>query len=110
MKCPWIEQLAPAARLLPQEFANTNDDAFAPVTAMLVIDSGASPVLVKVTDCDALDVPTAWSPYVRLTAESDTSGTTPVPVNATVWGDPGELSVMTMLADSGPVTVGAKCP
>ena len=103
-------QLDPAARLEVQVFANTNEEASAPLTLMLIMVSGPPPVLVNVTDCDALDVPTAWSPYVRLTAESDTSGTTPVPVNATVWGDPGELSVMTMLADSGPVTVGAKCP
>jgi hypothetical protein len=43
-------------------------------------------------------------------AERDTTAITPVPVNATVWGDPGALSVMTMAAVSEPVTPGAKCP
>jgi hypothetical protein len=61
-KCPWIVQLAPAARLVPQLFANPKAEAFVPVTAMLVIDSGPPPVLVIVTVCDALVVPTAWLP------------------------------------------------
>ena len=62
VKWPWMEQLAPPATLVPQLFANTNEEASAPVTAMLVIDIGEPPVLVKVTDCDALDVPTSWDP------------------------------------------------
>jgi hypothetical protein len=55
-------QLAPDAKLEPQVFANTNEDAFAPPTSMLMMPSGPFPVLVNITDCDALDVPTAWSP------------------------------------------------
>ena len=58
-KCPWIEQFAPAARLVPQLFANTNEEASVPVTAMLVMPSVALPVLVKVTYSDALVVPTS---------------------------------------------------
>jgi hypothetical protein len=42
-------QLAPAARVASQLFANTNDEASAPVTLMLEIVSVASPVLVSVT-------------------------------------------------------------
>ena len=57
-KWPWIVQLAPAATLDPQLFAKTNEEAFAPVTAMLVIDKAAVPVLVIVTDWEPLDVPT----------------------------------------------------
>jgi len=57
-KCPWIEQLAPTARLVPQLLAKTNEDALVPVTAMLVIVNAAAPVLVIVTDCDVLEVPT----------------------------------------------------
>ena len=52
-------QLDPAARLEPQLFANTNEDASAPLTWMPVIDSVPLPVFVKVTDCDALAVPTS---------------------------------------------------
>jgi hypothetical protein len=48
-KWPWMVQLAPAARVAPQLFANTNDEASAPVTLMLEIVSVASPVLVIVT-------------------------------------------------------------
>ena len=52
--CPWIVQLAPAARLVTQLLANTNEDASAPVTDTLVIVSAVAPVLVTVTYCDAL--------------------------------------------------------
>ena len=57
-KWPWMVQLAPTARLVPQVFAKTNEDAFVPVTVMLVIFNAAGPVLVMVTDCDPLEVPT----------------------------------------------------
>jgi hypothetical protein len=36
-KCPWMVQFAPAATLDPQLFANANEEASAPVTAMLLI-------------------------------------------------------------------------
>ena len=55
-------QFAPAAKLVPQLLANPNELAFAPVTAMLVIDKVALPVLVKVTLSDALVVPTVTPP------------------------------------------------
>jgi hypothetical protein len=48
-KCPWIVQFAPTARLVPQLFANTNEDAPVPVTVMLVIANVAVPVLVITT-------------------------------------------------------------
>ena len=54
--------LAPAARLDPQLFANANEEAFAPLTLMLVMANGTLPMLVKVTDCEALSVPTFWMP------------------------------------------------
>ena len=54
VKWPWMVQLAPPATLVPQLFANTNEEASVPVTAMLVMSKGAVPVLVSVTDCDAL--------------------------------------------------------
>jgi len=48
-KCPWIEQFAPTARLVPHELENTNEEALTPVTAMLEIVNAAVPVLVMVT-------------------------------------------------------------
>ena len=65
-------QFAPAARLDPQVFANTNEEAFAPVRPMLVMSRVAPPVLVKVTCCVALCVPIFTLPNNRLVAESDT--------------------------------------
>lgn len=49
-KCPWIEQLAPTAKLLAQVLPKTNEEALVPVTAMLEIVNVAVPVLVIVTD------------------------------------------------------------
>jgi hypothetical protein len=95
-------QLPPAVTLVPQLFANPNDDASAPVTAMLVMVRGAVPVLVSVTDCDALVDPTFSLPNDRLVADSDTAfGVKPVPLRRILWlGDPvgpalRELSVST---------------
>lgn len=50
VKWPWMVQLPPAATLVPQVLAITNEDASAPVTAMLEMASGKALVLVKVTD------------------------------------------------------------
>jgi len=111
-KCPRIMQFAPAARAVPQSFANPNEEAFVPVTAMLPKVSVPLPVFVKVTVCEALGVPIAWVPYDRLVAESDIAGlpTVPVPLREIVCGDPVALSVMVTAAVIAPVDVGAKCP
>src|ERR1035438_660897 len=72
VKCPWMVQFAPAARLDPQVFANTNEEAPVPVRPMLVMSRVAPPVLVKVTCCVGLSVPTFSLPNDKLVAESDT--------------------------------------
>ncbi|MDR3564229.1 MAG: hypothetical protein P4N59_22720 [Negativicutes bacterium] len=72
-KYPLMVQLAPEARLVPQLFANTKEEAFVPVTAMLVMVNAAVPVLLIVTDCEVLAVPTATVPYEREVAERDTA-------------------------------------
>jgi hypothetical protein len=59
VKCPWMVQLAPAVRFVPQLLAKTNEEAPVPVTAMLLINSVAAPEFVIVTDCDALVVPSS---------------------------------------------------
>ena len=90
-----MEQFAPAARLVPQLFANLNADAFVPVTVMLLMTRVALPVLVNVTLCDALVDPTCRLPKDKLVADKDTVvGVTPVPVSAIDCGEPVALSVM----------------
>ena len=109
-KCPWIVQLALAGRLVPHVLPNTNEEAFAPVTAMLLIDNAAIPLLVSVTDCDPLDVPSFTEPYERLVAERVTGGSTPIPLNAIDCGELLALSVMVTAAFNAPAAAGAKCP
>ena len=103
-------QFAPAAKLVPQLLANTNEEAFVPVRAMLKIVKVAPPVLVKVTACDAVELPTGSEPYDRLVAESVTVVFVPVPVSATFCGEPLALSVIVIAAVIAPVVAGAKCP
>ena len=109
-KSPVMLQLAPAATLVPQVFVNANEVAFAPVTAMPVIDKVPWPVLVRVTDCEAVAVPTADEPNERLVAERLTAGPRPVPLSATVCGELPALSTMVIAAVRGPFAVGLKCP
>jgi hypothetical protein len=83
VKCPCMVQLAPAARLVPQLFKKKNEEAFAPVTVMLDMASVTPPVLVMVTCCDALVVPSAWFENERLEFEKVTvGGVPPVPLSA----------------------------
>ena len=109
-KCPWIEQFAPTATLAPHVFANTNEDALAPVTPMLVIDSAVVPVFVSVTYCDPLISFTVTEPNDKLVVDKVTGGTKPVPLNAMLCGDPAALSVIVTAAVKAPLIVGAKCP
>ena len=101
-------QLAPAATLVPQLFANTNDDAPVPVTAMLVMDRAPVPVLVSVIDCDALLAPTWTEPNERLLVERDTTGPepVPVPVRVAICGEPVALSAIDRLPFKVPEAVG----
>jgi hypothetical protein len=92
-------QFAPATRLDPQLFANTNADASVPVTVMLLMSRVALPVLVKVTLCDALVDPTCTLPNAKLVADNETVvAVTPVPVSAMDCGEPVALSVMVTVA------------
>ena len=59
VKWPWIVQFAPIARLDPQLFANTNEEAFVPVTAILLMASTELPVFVKIILCERLVVLTS---------------------------------------------------
>src|SRR5581483_5132910 len=78
---------------------------------MLVMLKDAAPLLVKVTDCAVLVVPTAWLLNVRLVLDKLTAGApllVPVPVNVIDCGLPLALSVMLILPVRVPVAVGEK--
>jgi hypothetical protein len=76
---------------------------------MLLIVSGADPVLVSVTVCAVLLVFTNWLPKLRLAGDKDTAGAVvPVPLSATVCGLPLALSVTEMLPLREPEAVGLK--
>ena len=71
--------------------------------------SVALPVLVSVTVCAALVVPTCWLAKVRLALDRETAGAAtllPLPVRLTVCGLPAALSVIVTLAVLVPVAVG----
>ena len=68
-KWPWMEQLAPTARLAPQLLAKAKEEVFVPVTVMLEMDNAAVPELVIVTDCDALMPRTFTVPKDKLVDE-----------------------------------------
>ena len=57
-KCPWIVQLAPAATVVVEEIEKANEETFGPVKLKPWMIRGTVPVFVRVTDCDALVVPT----------------------------------------------------
>ena len=105
-----IEQLAPAARDVPQVFEVRKEEAFAPVIVMLEMAIGAVLVFVNVTDCRLLVAPTARSPKDRLVADSVGAGTYPVPLSAMVCGELLASSTMVTVAANAPVDTGVKIP
>ena len=77
--------LAPAATLVPHVFVWAKSLALVPVTARLVMVSAAFPVLLKVTDCTVLVVPTVWFPKASDVGDRLTAGeAVPVPDRLTV--------------------------
>jgi hypothetical protein len=79
----------------------------APVNATLVIDKLVFPVLLSVTACAELVVPTFWLANVRLVVATLATGPFPVPVTPIVWGLLVALSVTVNEAVRLPVAVGA---
>ena len=63
---------------------------------------------VRVKNCFALVVPTSWLENVRLAGDTARFTVAPCPLNATVRGLPGELSVMVSVPVRIPRTVGVK--
>ena len=78
---------------------------------MLEMVTAVVPVLVMVTYCELLDVPTSTEPNATLVVESDTVPApleVPVPVRLTVCGEPVALSVNVRPATWLPEVVGLK--
>ena len=76
---------------------------------MLLSVSAAVPVLVSVTVCAALVVPTVWLANVRLVEDKLTTGiATAVPVSETACGLEAALSVSVIAPVSVPAAVGLK--
>ncbi len=81
---------------------------FVPVIPTLT-PIGAFPVLLNVTACGALLVPTTWAPKVRLVGDTFAMGAgagAPVPVKLTLCGLPAALSVMLTAAVRGSEPLG----
>jgi hypothetical protein len=106
LKVTLMLQLAPAATELPQ----LSVSAKSPLAEILVIVKLTVPVLVSVTVCAALVVPTVWLANVNEEAERLTVvvGAVPVPVRLTVCGLPEALSVMLKVPVRVPEAVGVK--
>src|SRR5438132_286578 len=94
---PGATELAPVGQVLPA--AKAKSAACAPVMVMLVRFSGAPPLLVSVTFCAALVVPTRCLPKALLVAESVVGGgDARVPVRERDCGLPAASSVMVSVA------------
>ena len=81
-------QVPPAGKTEPQLLVS----AKSPETAMFVMVNGAVPVLLKITGCAVLAVPTTWVGKVKLVGDKPTPCTVPLPVSATVCGLSAALS------------------
>jgi len=111
VKVTLIVQCAPAARLkllAGHVLVSAKSPLLAPLRAILEIVNGPVPLFVSVTVWAALAVVINWPAKVRVSGESVTTGTTPVPVRDTLCGLPVALSVMLTLAVRLPVAVGLK--
>lgn len=82
--------------------------AKSPFALMLVMLKAAVPLLVSVTGCAALVVPSACVPNVRLVADKLTAGAVPVPVRLIDCGLLAALSVIVTMPVLVPVAAGSK--
>ena len=84
MKVTLMEQLAPAATLVPQVFVCAKSPLFVPAIVMLVRFRVAPPVFDRVVVCAALVEPTEVLEKVSDPGARLAAGVTPVPVNVAV--------------------------
>ncbi len=102
-------QVLPAARVVPQVLAEMRKDVvLVPPRAMDVMSRVPVPELVRVMVWAAVVEPTAVAAKVSAVAESLTAGVaaTPVPLRATVCGEPVALSAMESDAARAPAAAG----
>src|ERR1700735_3496173 len=66
------------------------------------------PLLLRVTVCDALDVPTAIAENETPAGLRVTTGPDPKPSRVTAWGEPAASSCNTIEPDLTPASVGVK--
>lgn len=105
MNVALIAQLAPAARIDPHVFVSAKSKKFGPPRLMFEMSSAALPVLVSVTLCVELVVPTFCGSKARLDGDRPTLGRVPVPLKLTLDGTP-LLSLITIDAVRTPAPVG----
>jgi hypothetical protein len=103
-----IVQLAPVATEAGQLLVWAKSLEFVPKMLMPVTDSGAVPVLVRVTVWAALVVATDWFPKARLDGDALASDAVPVPVRLTDCGLPVALSAIASDAERLPLAAGVK--
>jgi len=109
VKVALIEQLDPAARLAGQLFEVENEVGLAPVSVMLPIRRGESPVFESETDLVGLWVPVFWSSKGMLPDEKVTVGADPaVPSREIAWGEFPALLVIIFVAAWLPEESGVK--
>ena len=102
-------QLAAAASEVPQVVADfRNEVALVPVTVSEVSVTAPVPVFFTVTNCAAVVEPTDVDAKARLAGDSETVNVAavPVPVRATVCGEPVALSATDRLAVFAPADAG----
>ena len=104
VKTTITEQLAPAARLVPQVLLSEKS----PVAVIELIVKASVPEFVRLTTCPALDVPTVCAANITLTGLNVAPGETPVPESATVSGEVLALSVIAIAPVRLPAAVGVK--
>jgi hypothetical protein len=110
LKVMAMVHVAPIATLVPQVLVSEKELALLPVMLMLVMESAAVPELVSVMFGAVNELPTGWLEKLIEFAESVTAGAVavPVPLRATVCGEPYVLSAMLTVAVSAPVAAGLK--
>lgn len=104
------EQLAPAAKVplvLPAAMQVLLCAKSVTVLAMPEIFKVALPLLLSVTLCDTLVVPTAWEAKFRLAGERLATGPIPVPVTRIICGLPPPLSFTFSVELTVPAFIGA---
>src|SRR5205823_3098613 len=101
-----MAQLELAGTLEPQVVVSTKSPKLFPTIPMPRMLNGVLPVLVNVTVCGGLMVPTLWSGKSRLVGDNLT--TVPVPVSAITCGLLAASSVMVTVPVLTPLSLGLK--